>query len=230
MHVATSSEFKRNATRAIADASLQKALANSRPQFMARRTQAVAALPEFEALRDTARDIKNHTLANLDYYLEAWESRVLASGGKVHWCATAEDARKTVLEICQGAAARTVTKGKSMIGEEIAINDHLERAGITPVETDLGEYIIQLRHELPSHIIAPAFHLNREDWEAQFRKSHADLPADRVFHERRDILTEARTKLRARFLAADLGITGANFLIAETGSSVIASPTKATAT
>ena len=221
MHVATSSEFKRNATRAIADVSLQKALANSRPQFMARRAGAVAALPEFEALRDTARDIKNHTLGNLDFYLEAWELKVLASGGKVHWCATAEDARKAVLEICQAAGARTVTKGKSMIGEEIAINDHLERAGITPVETDLGEYIIQLRHELPSHIIAPAFHLNREDWEAQFRKSHTDLPADRVFHERRDILTEARTKLRERFLAADVGITGANFLIAETGSSVI---------
>ena len=139
----------------------------------------------------------------------------------MHWCATAEDARNAVLAICQAAGARTVTKGKSMIGEEIAINDHLERAGITPVETDLGEYIIQLRHELPSHIIAPAFHLNREDWEAQFRKSHTDLPADRVFHERRDILTEARTKLRERFLAADVGITGANFLIAETGVRVI---------
>src|SRR5271155_3527257 len=108
-----------------------------------------------------------------------------------------------------------------MIGEEIAINDHLERNGITPVETDLGEYIIQLRNELPSHIIAPAFHLNMEDWEAAFRKSHTDLPADRVFKERRDILTEARTKLRSRFLAADVGITGANFLIAETGGSVI---------
>ena len=108
-----------------------------------------------------------------------------------------------------------------MISEEIGINDHLERNGITPVETDLGEYIIQLRHELPSHIIAPAFHLNKEDWEDSFRKSHTDLPADRVFHERRDILTEARTKLRQKFLAADVGITGANFLIAETGSSVI---------
>ncbi len=221
MHVATSPEFKRNATRAIADVSLQKALANSRPQFMARRARAVAALPEFEALRDTARDIKNHTLANLDFYLQAWEAKILAAGGKVHWCPTANDARKAVLEICQAVGARTVTKGKSMIGEEIAINDHLERAGITPVETDLGEYIIQLRHELPSHIIAPAFHLNLEDWESQFRKSHTDLPADRIFHERRDILTEARTKLRARFLAADVGITGANFLIAETGSSVI---------
>ena len=108
-----------------------------------------------------------------------------------------------------------------MICEEIGINEHLERNGIQPVETDLGEYIIQLRHEPPSHIIAPAFHLNREDWEAQFRMSHTDLPADRVFAERRDILTEARAKLRARFLAADVGITGANFLIAETGSSVI---------
>ena len=108
-----------------------------------------------------------------------------------------------------------------MIGEEIAINDHLERHGITPVETDLGEYIIQLRHELPSHIIAPAFHLNMEDWEAAFRKAHTDLPADRTFTERRDVLTEARTKLRSKFLAADVGITGANFLIAETGSSVI---------
>ena len=123
--------------------------------------------------------------------------------------------------ICRAANARTVTKGKSMISEELGINDHLERHGITPIETDLGEYIIQLRHELPSHIIAPAFHLNREDWEESFRKSHTDLPPDRVFRERRDILTEARAKLREKFLAADVGITGANFLIAETGSSVI---------
>ena len=108
-----------------------------------------------------------------------------------------------------------------MISEELGVNQHLEAHGITPVETDLGEYILQLRHEPPSHIIAPAFHLNREDWEASFRKSHTDLPADRVFHERRDILTEARTRLRQKFLAADVGITGANFLIAESGSSVI---------
>ena len=184
-------------------------------------TAAVAALPEFEQLRDIARDIKNHTLAHLDFYLEEWEAKVLAAGGTVHWCATADEARDAVLAICRAANARTVTKGKSMISEELGINDHLERHGITPVETDLGEYIIQLRHELPSHIIAPAFHLNREDWEESFRKSHTDLPPERVFHERRDILTEARTKLREQFLAADVGITGANFLIAETGSSVI---------
>jgi L-lactate dehydrogenase complex protein LldF len=221
MHVPTSSAFKENAHRALGDASLQRALARSGTSFIARRASAVANLPEFEQLRDAARDIKNHTLAHLDFYLEAYEAKVQESGGHVHWCADADAARAAVLAICETAGARTVTKGKSMIGEELAINDHLERHGITPVETDLGEYIIQLRHELPSHIIAPAFHLNMEDWEAAFRKSHTDLPADRVFAERRDILTEARGKLRSRFLAADVGITGANFLIAETGSSVI---------
>jgi L-lactate dehydrogenase complex protein LldF len=221
MHVATSPAFKENAHRAIGDAGLQRALARSGPSFVARRAAAVAGLPEFEQLRDVARDIKNHTLANLDFYLETYEAKVLASGGQVHWCPDADAARAAVLAICQRVGARTVTKGKSMIGEEIAINLHLERHGITPVETDLGEYIIQLRDELPSHIIAPAFHLNMEDWEEAFRKHHTDLPAERQFHERRDILTEARTRLRSQFLAADVGITGANFLIAETGSSVI---------
>ncbi len=187
MHVATSSAFKENAHRALGDAGLQRALARSGSSFIARRAAAVANLPEFEQLRDTARDIKNHTLANLDFYLEAYEAKVLASGGQVHWCADADAARAAVLAICETADARTVTKGKSMIGEELAINEHLERHGIEPVETDLGEYIIQLRHELPSHIIAPAFHLNMEDWEEAFRKSHTDLPADRVFAERRDI-------------------------------------------
>jgi L-lactate dehydrogenase complex protein LldF len=217
----TAASFPANAHAALADAGLQKALAFTRPAFPARRAAAVAALPEFERLRDIGRDIKNHTLANLDFYLETWADNVERAGGHVHWCPTAADARAAVLAICQAANARTVTKGKSMISEEIAINDHLEAHGIEPVETDLGEYILQLRKEAPSHIIAPAFHLNREDWEASFRKSHTDLPADRVFTERRDILTEARRKLREKFLAADVGITGANFLIAESGSSVI---------
>lgn len=217
----TSPAFKQNAARALADAGLQKALGKAKGAFLQRRAEAVARLPEFEQLRDIGRDIKNHTLANLDFYLETFAANVERAGGKVHWCSTAEDARATVLEICRQAGAKTVTKGKSMISEEIGVNDHLEKHGITPVETDLGEYIIQLRKEHPSHIIAPAFHLNREDWEADFRRMHTDLPADRVFNERRDILAEARTKLRERFIAADVGITGANFLIAETGSSVI---------
>src|SRR3981081_3371289 len=147
MHVATSSAFKANTHRAVGDAGLQRALARSGTSFIARRAAAVANLPEFEQLRDTARDIKNPALANLDFYLEAYEAKVLAAGGEVHWCDDADAAREAVLAICQNAGARTVTKGKSMIGEELAINDHLERHGIEPVETDLGGYIIQLRHE-----------------------------------------------------------------------------------
>ena len=220
MHI-NSPNFKANVKDALADARLQKALDFTRPSFAGRRAAAVANLPEFEQLRDIGRDIKNHTLANLDFYLETWAANVEKSGGHVHWCGTADEARAAVLKICQDAGARTVTKGKSMISEELGINEHLEQHGITPVETDLGEYILQIRNEGPSHIIAPAFHLNREDWEESFRKVHTDLPADRVFNERRDILTEARTRLREKFLAADVGITGANFLIAETGSSVI---------
>ncbi|MCW3473613.1 LutB/LldF family L-lactate oxidation iron-sulfur protein [Limobrevibacterium gyesilva] len=219
--LATSPAFKENATQALANAGLQKALTRTRPQHPAKRAAAVAALPEFEQLRDIGRDIKNHTIAHLDFYLETWAGNVERAGGKVHWCSTADDARAAVLEICNRVNAKTVTKGKSMISEELGINEHLEQHGITPVETDLGEYILQLRHEPPSHIIGPAFHLNREDWEESFRKAHTDLPADRVFHERRDIMSEARNELRAKFLAADVGITGANFLIAETGSSVI---------
>jgi L-lactate dehydrogenase complex protein LldF len=217
----TSTAFKENAAGAMQDPGLQKALGYAAPHFIKRRQAVVDRLPEFEALREEAKNIKNHAIAHLDYYLETYAANVEASGGVVHWCATAEDARQAVLGICQKAGAKTVTKGKSMVTEEIELNHFLEAHDITPVETDLGEYILQLRDEPPSHIIAPAFHLNREDWEESFRKSHTDLPADRVFKERRDILTEARLKLREKFLIADVGITGANFLIAETGSSVI---------
>ena len=219
--LATSPAFRENAARAMADPGLQKALARTRPQNPAKRLAAVAALPEFEQLRDIGRDIKNHTLAHLDFYLETWEANVIKSGGHVHWASTAADARDAVLRICQAAGARTVTKGKSMVSEELAINDHLEAHGIRPIETDLGEYILQIRNEAPSHIIGPAFHLNREDWEESFRKVHTHLDPNRVFAEKRDIQSEARTLLREKFLAADVGITGANFLVAETGSSVI---------
>ncbi len=217
----TSGAFRENAISGMANAGLQKAMSRAMPQFAKKRHAAVDKLPEFEALREVAKNIKNHAIANLDFYLETYASAVEASGGVVHWCSTPEDARQAVLKICRAAGAKTVTKGKSMVTEEIALNDFLEANGVTPVETDLGEYILQLRHEPPSHITGPAFHLNREDWEESFRKSHTNLPADRVFRERRDIQTEARGVLREKFLAADVGITGANFLIAETGSSVI---------
>jgi L-lactate dehydrogenase complex protein LldF len=217
----TSPEFKRNAARALADGQLQKALGNVKQGFIDKRQKAIEKLPEFEDLRDSARDIKNHTLEHLDLYLEAYEDKVKASGGHVHFARNAEEARDVILAICRDAGARTVTKGKSMIAEEIGINGHLESNGIVPVETDLGEYIIQLRNEMPSHIIAPAVHLNAIQVEQDFRRVHKHLDPKRDLSEPVQLLTEARAVLRERFLAADVGITGANFLVAETGTSII---------
>jgi L-lactate dehydrogenase complex protein LldF len=220
-HAPTSHLFKQNAHSALENAQLQKALGHARGNFIRKRAEAAARLPEFEALRDAARDIKNHALENLDFYLERFERKVVESGGQVHWCADAGAARAAILGICRRLGAKTVTKGKTMIGEEIAINDHLLAHGIEPVETDLGEYIVQLRHEMPSHIIAPAVHVNKEQIAEVFRATHTGLDPARPLTEPADMLAEARSVLRSRFLAADVGITGANFLIAETGSSVI---------
>ncbi|MFN7009342.1 MAG: LutB/LldF family L-lactate oxidation iron-sulfur protein [Allorhizobium sp.] len=217
----TAPQFKENAARALHDPQLQKALQNVEKGFIYKRAVAVAALPEFDALRDNGRDIKNHTLAHLDLYLQAYEQKVTAAGGHVHWAESAEDARRIVLDICRRVKAKTVTKGKSMITEEINLNEFLEQHGVEPVETDLGEYIIQLRGEHPSHIIAPAVHLNKEQVEEDFRRVHTHLDADRDLTAPETLLSEAREVLRKRYFQADVGITGANFLIAETGSSVI---------
>jgi L-lactate dehydrogenase complex protein LldF len=217
----TSPRFKENAREAMRDPSLRKAMTYVRAGFIERRRVAVDALPEFDALRDSARDIKNHTLQHLDLYLEAYEAKVRGAGGEVHFAETADDARDIVLSICRRAGAKTVTKGKSMVSEEIELNHHLEANGIKPIETDLGEYIIQLRGEPPSHLIAPAVHVTREQVEADFRRVHTHLPRDRDLSEPTTLLAEARAILRERFLAADVGITGANFLVAETGTSII---------
>lgn len=220
VHV-TSPAFKTNAHEALADPALQRALGNVEKGFIGKRKKVADKLPEFEDLRDSARDIKNHTLAHLDLYLEAYEAKVIAAGGKVHFAPTAADAQKIVLDICRSVGAKVVTKGKSMISEEIDLNAHIEAAGMAAVETDLGEYIIQLRGETPSHIIAPAVHLNRDQVEADFRRVHTHLPDDRDLQAPESLLAEARGVLRKRFLAADVGITGANFLVAETGTSII---------
>src|SRR5438445_9337983 len=217
----TSHNFPANARVGLADPVLQTALGLARSGFPLRRRQAIERLPEFEELREEGRAIKDHTLAHLDFYLELYEKNVTAAGGQVHWARNAEEARAAVLEICRSVDARIVTKGKSMVAEEIALNEHLEANGITPVETDLGEYIIQLRHEPPSHIIAPAIHLMKEQVAEAFRAAHTELDPDRSLIDPRELCDEARTVLRPRFLAADVGITGANFLIAETGSSII---------
>ncbi|MCL6705387.1 LutB/LldF family L-lactate oxidation iron-sulfur protein [Pseudomonas sp. R2.Fl] len=217
----TAPHFKENVVGALADAQLQKALKNVETGFIAKRALAAGALPEFDALRDRGRDIKDHALAHLDLYLEAYEARVTAAGGHVHWAETGADARDIILDICRRVGAKTVTKGKSMITEEINLNEFLEAQGIEPVETDLGEYIIQLRGEHPSHIIAPAVHLNKEQVEEDFRRVHSHLDPKRDLTAPESLLSEAREVLRKRYFQADVGITGANFLVAETGSSVI---------
>ncbi len=217
----TSAQFHENVDKALHDADLQTALHRVDKNFAARRTAAVTAMPEFEALRDEAVRIKDHTLDHLDLYLETFEENVIASGGQVHWAATPEDARQIILDLCQTAGARTVTKGKSMIAEEVALNPFLEQHGITPVETDLGEYIIQLADEPPSHIIGPAIHKTKEQVSDLFATHHEKLGKTKRLTEGSDLVAEARDVLRPRYLEADVGITGANFLIAETGTSVI---------
>ncbi|WP_018698802.1 LutB/LldF family L-lactate oxidation iron-sulfur protein [Amorphus coralli] len=217
----TSPAFKENAARALDDAQLQRALGNIRHGFVEKRRVAADALPEFEQLRDEAKAIKDHTLAHLDLYLEAFCETVEARGGTVTFAETAYDARRAVLDICREHEAKTVTKAKSMVSEEIELNRYLKKKGIAPVETDLGEYILQIRDEAPSHIIAPAIHLNRDQIEADFRRVHTHLPNERDLAEPATLLGEARTILRQKFLTADVGVTGANFLVAETGSAVI---------
>ncbi len=217
----TSLQFKENAARALHDPQLQRALSNIKSGFITNRAQARAALPEFDDLRAAAAGIKNHVLEHLDIYLEEYERRVIESGGHVHWARDAAEARQIILKLCRDYGAKSVTKGKSMVSEEIGLNAAMEEAGIAPVETDLGEYIIQIRHETPSHIIAPAVHLNRDQIEKDFRTLHTNLPEDRDLTQVSELVGEARIMLREKFLGADAGITGANFLIAETGSSVI---------
>ncbi len=213
--------FKEAAVRALGDTELQRALGNMRQGFIEKRTKAAARLPEFDALRDKAKEIKDHVLAHLDLYLETFEKNCVANGGTVHWAKDSAQARDIILNICRLVGAETVTKGKSMVGEEIAINAFLEANGIRPIETDLGEYIIQLRNEPPSHLIAPAIHVNKEQVADAFRLHHRDLAPERPLTDRAALLNEARRALRERFLEADVGITGANFLIAETGSTMI---------
>lgn len=213
--------FKRSATDALGDQELQRALNYAKDGFIGKRTAAVANLPEWETIRSEAREMKNHVLENLDHYLLAYESAVIANGGKVHWAQTGEDAANIIVELCKDADARTVAKGKSMVGEEADLNGALAAAGIEPIETDLGEYIIQLAEEPPSHIIAPAIHKTREQVSDLFHEHHQQYGLQEKLVDRAALVAEARTVLREKFIAADVGITGANFLIAETGQHIL---------
>ena len=213
-----SRHFPARAFAALNNPDLRAAMGRAKGGFIDKRRRAIEGLPEFDALREAGREIKEHTLSHLDYYLEQFEERVTASGGTVHWADNAQDACRIVVDLCRNAEARHVTKGKSMVGEEIGLNEALEAAGIERMETDLGEYIIQLADEPPSHIIAPAVHKTRQQVSELFHQHHRSLGFTEVQSGVAALVDEARSVLRDKFLGADVGITGANFLIAETGS------------
>ena len=217
----SSEKFKQNVAAAVEDENLKGAMGKLTGALRPNRARAVSNLPEFDRLRDHGIAIKMHTLDHLDQYLLQFEENVIANGGHVHWCADEDSARQTILELCRRHKVRHVTKGKSMVTEELGLNDFLDSHGILPLETDLGEYIIQLRGESPLHIIAPATHLQRDDIAQTFRDAHQHLDPDRPMDTAESLTEEARQALREKYGAADAGITGANFLIAETGSSII---------
>lgn len=214
-------QFVGNAARALDDATLQRALGKLQTEFRADRAAMRARLPEFDVLRDQATAIKDHALDHLDTYLEQFEKNVQARGGMVHWCRNGAEANDTILALCRDAGADRVAKGKSMVSEEIELNEFLGRNGIDPIETDLGEYILQLRRERPSHVVMPAIHLNARQVGETFRDNHGDHDPARALDDPDILLAEARATLRQHFLEADVGITGANFLVAESGSVVL---------
>jgi L-lactate dehydrogenase complex protein LldF len=213
--------FSQRAATALANPTLQRALAEGPQGFAAGRARAIADCPGFEALRHVGRDIKDYALANLDLCLETFEQQARATGTHVHWAATAQDANDIVLDLCRAANARLVTKSKSMVSEETGLAARLQAAGLEVVETDLGEYAVQIRGETPSHIVAPAIHISQDDVARDFRREHAQLPKERDLSTPEALVDEARAILREKFLRADVGITGANLLIADSGTAVI---------
>ena len=212
-----SQHFAEAAGEALRAPELQRALAASTDRLARLREAAFSDFPEGDALRDRARAIKQQTLLGLDRYLDEFATRAEANGCVVHWAPDAADANEIVCRLAVERGARLAAKSKSMTTEEIGLNDSLESAGVRSVETDLGEYIIQLANEAPSHIIIPAIHRNVGQIADLFHEKHGTPRSEQ--HEQ--LTREARSRLRAVFLEADLGITGANFAIAQTGSIAI---------
>jgi L-lactate dehydrogenase complex protein LldF len=210
-------DFMAAAGQALADRPLQSALVRLTGTLMAANRRGYAALPDSEKLRDHAKRIKEHTLANLDIYLEQMEASVQRNGGQVHWASTADDARQIVLQIAKRSNCQRAVKSKSMTSEEIHLNAALEAAGLEVTETDFGEFIIQLAGERPSHLVAPAVHHTRESIARILSQQvGVDIPDDPQL-----LAQTGRRLLREKFRAADLGITGANFAVAETGTIVL---------
>ena len=208
--------FQRNASRALANAPLQDILRRFGTGLAEKRAKARLAygIDAFEGLRDAAAAIRRRVVGNLDSWLERFEAEASRRGTVVLWAESSEDVCAHVLEICRRHGVKKAIKSKSMLSEEAGLNEALEVAGVQPVETDLGEYIIQMAKEPPSHIIAPAIHKSKEDVAKLFAEQHGRPRLEDIGQ----LTREARLMLREHFLSADLGISGANFLVAETGS------------
>jgi L-lactate dehydrogenase complex protein LldF len=212
-------EFDRKIHNTLADANLQLAIYTATARLKDKRSETVApdALPDYQELRTQANAVKKHTIENLDYYLEQFERNVEAHGGKVVYAKDGTEVADFVLALAKEKGARRIVKSKSMTTEEVDLNERLEQQGLESVETDLGEYIIQLAHERPYHIVAPALHLTRYDVADLFTK-WLNVPRETVIEKQTAI---ARAVLRQKFLAADIGISGANFLVAGSGAVVL---------
>jgi len=205
--------------RTLEHEALQAAIYTATGRLMKERARVVApeVLPDFEELRDQARQIKRHTLDNLDYYLEQFENAVVKRGGKVVWCKTGKEVVNFLQELAASKHARLIVKSKSMTTEEVSLNEQLAHQHVEVVETDLGEYILQLAGERPYHIVAPALHKTRYEVGELFRDK-LGVEKETVPEKQTAI---ARRALREKFLAADIGITGANFLVADSGAVVL---------
>ncbi|HWQ12438.1 MAG TPA: LutB/LldF family L-lactate oxidation iron-sulfur protein [Roseiflexaceae bacterium] len=199
---------------ALRDPSLQTALGRATTRFVANRASALAQVSDFETLREQARAIRAGALARLDELLARLAENVERRGGHVCWAEDGEQARRYILELARDRGVRVVVKSKSMASEEIHLNQALEGAGLEVVETDLGEYIIQLSGDTPSHIIAPAIHMTREQVRDLFERRLGMPPTDDI----PTMTATARAALRQRFLQADMGISGVNFGVADEGA------------
>lgn len=183
-----------------------------------KRDRMANSVPEWELLREHASAIKMHTVSQLSHYLEMFEKNAKAQGVHVHWAETADDHNRIVLEILQKHNVRKVVKSKSMLTEECHLNPFLEKHGMEVIDTDLGERIVQLRNEPPSHIVLPAIHIKKEEVGECF---HEHLGTEKGASDPNYLTEAARGHLREKFCAADAGITGVNFAIAETGGFVV---------
>ena len=217
MNQFTSENFDQNARVALRDSTLRSALKNLANTFGGRRAAAISSVENWEELREKAGKIKDETLSHLDEYLEQFAANAERAGAKIHWARDGREACEIILNLIKERGAKSVVKSKSMATEEIHLNQALEDAGVNPVETDLGEWIIQLAGETPSHIVVPAIHKTKNQIAELFVEKVGIEPTEDV-----DVLTKtARRYLRSKFAEAEIGISGVNFAVAETGTILI---------